>query len=1825
MDRQSDNLQPPSPPLADQSDSDDDDYPIFQPPLKFPDPVKYRKKKDRLLFKRPLEVIPETGSVISTKITPSMGTRIDLQYVPQSAYEEGQPRPKFIVPKTRKQRQFIENNRANTYKKFCKYRVVKMADPIPSKKLSQTFEIGSPEPSNAKVAPRKVSPTASWLYPDPQTSKELALKKPKSGIFINETRSKHVSSDYDSFDLVFTRKPRPVVKTSKQKRSRVLRKVTEEDESRPDKEKKKRKKKGTKKASKEKDMSPEEAFMSKMEQEMEEEMMLGEYGEGDMLPKDYLTKQFRRKVSLMSDCTSYQSRDYEAESEVSLAHPALDKIAQKFRRDSEIRRYEPKRRRFRRGTLESHSFTNIYQPTLKEFYFGSRQGTMHQGDEHLPEGSPNMQGICIPVAAYCFSFLKHPNKWTEEHIDEILDVGSQLYLSSLQSLHVHTFGKDLKPEDLDKHCFIRHKKLRFVVEDPEVSGLIKSTDRTVFNLTKALSIFFSRQKAGIFQTQDTNLAIWKDKYFYFFDGKPRTKDLYYSPNGTAIMANFYDVPAIVTVLLKRSGMQNWPFVIYPIKIYKVMDKDEEDDADKGLGLDARSNYNILNENKAVLLASYDLGDKCFGFSRSKQSLPMSVVCLVYSRITPPSAWHKTTLDKIMIIGNQLYLECMQCEAISELTLGTIPAFFTIGPYIVEIYIYANRMVDMMYEKCNCQLECSLEKFFETNTNAIMQIGSVYLAIWKQRNMFFCFDPYSRGTEGYRCRDGYACVSMHANIHSLVDTVTHNFDDKDAIFNIHSLKVCKINRDPVQSQRFPKHIPLDEFPPEEFKTSKMRKSKKAATEKPITVDYSALAMRSLLMGETPEPSIMEVGSHVESLGLDQIPPLLHADRLPPKAGALLQKPLNTDIVADLDSPSLSDTQIAPQRPSQPKESQEISLMDLDTFELTQEEIELEEVYAEGYGQDEDGMGEEMGEEDIEAAIAREMEEQAGEGEDFYYSANEYAQVRTESLVPMAVSEEINTELTYFPIKREILYPTYVRGKQQMKSRLNRFRKPFEWDDTYLPAVPDGTKSEELRKETNFVDLPDDTQIIRGTKNVASFGDEVEFIAPFVCVMADVVAKKYSILSWSAEIVDYVLKCGVELYNASKFRYDQVSKLEIPQISLGQAKFACLVEYVFDSYTRPNILELAIEKILFIRSDMGVLVTPTYACALMYKNFLFYMYDGFGNNEVGLSEGLSDLGSACFSRFKDVHSLVTRIMYNKKKRDSNEEVVYTRFVLSAVRTKRLHPSEEKLASQKSKRKPVDKEAEEEEMAAQQGEDGMDASDKENTAYESDEEQAKKEPENKVGYQFRNGLYVIEGTRALKSADTEEENEDGIRRSPIELQEDHFACLCAGLMLLSCSVGKWDTKSVDEVLDHGNHIFAHADDLEMSEKRTIKNILIKKNFFDIIVKKIRIENWRDNRNLSAGIDTLLRKKMSYFLIQFPASSYVVHKSPANDSFHIFYPCGLPKGKQKSGTSDEASTVAGWLRCRNLNDAKRQLKHAVKKGAEGYDFYTFEVTSIRKAPKDMLINFRLNQYEVEKAKRPEQFGKPFYEDAAWLKVDPIPWSRTVAKNPEGNNRESLDNFWHNWNIEYEKDLFSMLANIHQDSDRFSDETRGKQTLCNLVTCIGMLEIYDLAEWNAAVIDSVLVNGDQYFAECVRDIKDDDYELSVDDLKEESSIFPFNFKVSCTPVVEGTMFLVRNTQFNLYKALRFFFDHSDRRGGLICCTKSGTKKYLAFGKSQRNEYYMFETDAHGSPMFLDGHEKAYILRMTSLNRLLHVLTLTLRGGDFYMFEVRITDVKPIG
>lgn len=238
-------------------------------------------------------------------------------------------------------------------------------------------------------------------------------------------------------------------------------------------------------------------------------------------------------------------------------------------------------------------------------------------------------------------------------------------------------------------------------------------------------------------------------------------------------------------------------------------------------------------------------------------------------------------------------------------------------------------------------------------------------------------------------------------------------------------------------------------------------------------------------------------------------------------------------------------------------------------------------------------------------------------------------------------------------------------------------------------------------------------------------------------------------------------------------------------------------------------------------------------------------------------------------------------------------------------------------------------------------------------------------------------------------------------------------------------------------------------------------------------------------------------------------------------------------------------------------------------------------------------------------------------------PWSRSKNTTASGADRSKPETLWHDWDVEYPNDLYSLVGNIHQISRKFDLKTRGKQTLANLVVAIAMTNIYELAEWNSHVIDSVLVNGDNYFKECIKDIKEPNYEISMDDLKPDCSIFPYTFQMNFVPVVQGTMFLENLKKFNLYKALRSFFDNYESRSGVICASKGGTKRIVSFGKIQENEYFMFDCQAFGPPMFPDREGKAYILRCLTLNRLLYCLTVTLRGGDFFIYEVEAYNFQP--
>ncbi|KAL3271893.1 hypothetical protein HHI36_022363, partial [Cryptolaemus montrouzieri] len=604
----------------------------------------------------------------------------------------------------------------------------------------------------------------------------------------------------------------------------------------------------------------------------------------------------------------------------------------------------------------------------------------------------------------------------------------------------------------------------------------------------------------------------------------------------------------------------------------------------------------------------------------------------------------------MIIGNQLYLECVEYKPAGELKLDQLPAEFTLGPYSVEIYVTPNLYGDFICRKGKCLLEECLEKFFEKYSMAIVVLENTTIAIWKQRGVFYCFDPYSRNVEGHVARNGVACVSMHTDIDSLTWMIAKNYCEKDTIFYIHALVVCRIAREHAQVCAFPLNVTMNGMPMEDLRKSTKKKGKKTAVVKPIQVEQDAnMSIAKPPMELQEGESLVQVDSNVGSLAMSTLPQLTHMPHV--------KVPIGGEKVADLDSPSLSDTQMEP--PQIKEEDDGVMKVDVDSYQLTMEELEGIKRPEKGEGdQAKPGQVTKPGEAPKAAIPAQPpapappvpptpaaggdqaKKEASKEGEDFYMAADAATEIGSKSFLNAATSVILSAGISGFMLHPEVLQPTNLTKTLGRKRRV--FYKSQQGSIVlgYEPE-PDITQSEELRKENNFVELPDSSQIVRGKTNMADLqgqGGDMEFLAPFVCVMATAVAKKFSLVSWSSDVVEYVLKCGQELYKASKFRYDQVSRLDIPKVSLGSTDFHIVVEYLFDTYLKDNILELALDRILFVRSDCGIFVTPTYACAIFYRHHLYYLYDGYGNNEVGLSEGKMNTGTACLVRFKGLRSLV-----------------------------------------------------------------------------------------------------------------------------------------------------------------------------------------------------------------------------------------------------------------------------------------------------------------------------------------------------------------------------------------------------------------------------------------------------------------------------------------------------------------------------------------------------------------------------------------------------------
>ncbi|XP_050667045.1 uncharacterized protein LOC126966832 [Leptidea sinapis] len=1473
----------------------------------------------------------------------------------------------------------------------------------------------------------------------------------------------------------------------------------------------------------------------------------------------------------------------------------------------------------KKGMLETHSLTVL--PCTKEkrpnVHYGILTGSFNMYDQKFGGRSRGRQALTMSVMAYCLAFHYHPKQWTMKLVDNLVDAGDQWYIQCLEKVHDHSAVQgicEVLPFGKKQTLILNGKRMQILLGEPEIVGYTMSLDPTVYNLCRGLKAFFRDNRAGIMLTRVMKVVIWKDKIcYYIFDPAGRDSKAYSNfTSGCAALINVKDIRSVAEVLLARSVVEDHKFVLASIKVLKMVSEtcDEDFESDKELtqAEKAMMGYRILNENCAIVNANMHLGDRCFEDAKYRQALTIAVAAMTYAKISPPNTWFSKTLDKVLRFGNKLYVDCVHPKVLIDLTIDNIPNEIIIGPYACEIIIYRERVKGQLFttKECLFNIRSGLQDFFTHEySGGILEFNNYALAVWRQKDMYYLFDPYPRTTDGLRClKVGRACCWMLLDPDAMAAVFTKNWDylPTTTQFYIHAFKVLKLKKKEPKAQ-IVCTLSDEQLPGAKWKLKRkvLHMSKAHGDGKELFHDVMPRddIDEQRVGPQVDEEHMGEIISLVDSIQEDYLPPI------PLRYKNAGPTPLEERIV-NLDSPTVSVTQVVPPWPKPRDKSNEIPEPDPDR-EPTPPPTPPPLPPPEG-GEEEEEEAEE--EEDEETAKKRKEEEERKKAEE------EEARRKAEELpppmpppppspqpepeVPLAPAEVMEDEVqTLEPVNvdRRILLTEDARYRSKLRQLRKKMTQPLTEDQ--LAISPE----EELAKPSNFKNLPDNTQIIRGTNAINN--EKAIDVLPFAAIMAIVTSYKYSVNTWTAGIVNFVVDTAKKLYDNKRDKFQHSPMHIIPKIAIGHQAYKVTIDVAGEGPTWQ--MEDVLARKFLNKYDRGMITTSTYSCAFFMRNNLYYLFDASSCNAMGLREATGK-GKSCFLRFTNLHDLVARVNYNRDGNSEDQQFILSRIIVRRLlvdpRMKLPEDYDFETGMPKSKKSKV--------TLADTGKTSQADKLKPNKKSATIIEATEPKSQMILGYQMINGVYRIEGTTSLSG-----------KSDSSDVKSCHFVCLIAMLMATMHPIRTWDHLMIDTCIEKGLEIYEKATNRSVCEKRVIKNIILDGKFVNVNIKKILVVNENPEKTLEQYLKAVM-KRLRYVIVRFPSCSLVICQTEGY--YHLFdpYPPPSEPAKPTETPPRTAGSVASWTLYRDMGALIRRIKTLTSK-PDSPEFFTFELTSVKDAPKRSALNYRLSPL----FKPDENPNVPYLrrkrilpnvdEKMYWLNIDCIPWSRMSPVNDLGFERKTPKAMWKDWDIEFPGDLYSLWGSVHPMDSKFEEIHRGKQYLATCVVALVMAKSCALSAWTGNFLNGIVENGNGYHKKCHAKIGGQaNYEIKIDDLDTKyDEMYPYSFSVKFEKIIFGFVYNIYPDRFNLSKALAYFFEKNEL-GVLVSPAKN-----LAFGKSSGNSYFMFDCQSYGAPIFCPGRGAAYILKCESLNRLIYCITLTLNirrhGQQFHLYSANVT------
>ncbi|CAG4958798.1 unnamed protein product [Colias eurytheme] len=186
--------------------------------------------------------------------------------------------------------------------------------------------------------------------------------------------------------------------------------------------------------------------------------------------------------------------------------------------------------------------------------------------------------------------------------------------------------------------------------------------------------------------------------------------------------------------------------------------------------------------------------------------------------------------------------------------------------------------------------------------------------------------------------------------------------------------------------------------------------------------------------------------------------------------------------------------------------------------------------------------------------------------------------------------------------------------------------------------------------------------------------------------------------------------------------------------------------------------------------------------------------------------------------------------------------------------------------------------------------------------------------------------------------------------------------------------------------------------------------------------------------------------------------------------------------------------------------------------------------------------------------------------------------------------------------DRHILRGSFHQGSDRFEEESRGRQCTANAATAIAYSSSKPLNEWAPSDLDRILLAGNTYFNRCMSRLANRPQFLNTEELLPAVSVAATEFELNIQPdVVVGVVNSSAPSDVlegyfpNLSSGIEYFFTTHDK--GIITCQ---TNIALAVMKVivERNqspdveipEYYLFDSHSRGPKGYVAPNRGASML-----------------------------------